>query len=429
MKKVIVVGSGAGGAAAALMLQSKFHVTILEEGKEFKPFSFSLSALEKLKKTGLFFDEREIQLLFPSMKVRKTEDRMIMVNGIGLGGTTTLSAGNALRMDKGLKVLGIDLEDEFQELNREIPVTNNHQNKWRNSTKRLFEICREMDLNPQPIPKLGDYSNCTKCGRCVLGCQYGVKWDSRQMLTAAQDLGAELVTGCKVLKVVIENGSVKGVQGQNGFYPADIVILAAGGFSTPVILQNSGIECESRLFVDPVLCVAAQCKGSLQNKELSMPFAVQREHYILSPYFDYLSFFFNKSWRYPASDTLSLMIKLADSSSGSVDNKSIKKTLTDFDKERLDEGVRICREILGRYGIKKEDIFLGTINAGHPGGMLPLTRQEAETFHNPKIPENLYVADATLFPEALGNPPILTIMAMARRVSKIINAKYGVPGI
>jgi hypothetical protein len=235
-------------------------------------------------------------------------------------------------------------------------------------------------------------------------------------------LGAELVTGCKVLKVVIENGSVKGVLGQNGFYPADIVILAAGGFSTPVILQNSGIECESRLFVDPVLCVAAKCKGSLQNKELSMPFAVQREHYILSPYFDYLSFFFNKSWRHPASDTLSLMIKLADSSSGSVDNKSIKKTLTDHDKEKLHEGVEICREILGRYGIKKEDIFLGTINAGHPGGMLPLTRQEAETFHNPKLPENLYVADATLFPEALGNPPILTIMAMARRVSKIISA-------
>ena len=422
MKKVIVVGSGAGGAAAALMLQSKFHVTILEEGKEFKPFSFSLSALEKLKKTGLFFDEREIQMLFPSMKVRKTEDRMIMVNGIGLGGTTTLSAGNALRMDKGLKVLGINLEDEFQELYREIPITNNHQNKWRNSTKRLFEICREMNLNPQPIPKLGDYSNCTRCGRCVLGCQFGVKWDSRQMLAAAQDLGAELVTGCKVLKVVIENGSVKGVLGQNGFYPADIVILAAGGFSTPVILQNSGIECESRLFVDPVLCVAARCKGSLQNKELSMPFAVQREHYILSPYFDYLSFFFNKSWRYPASDTLSLMIKLADSSSGSVDNKSIKKTLTDYDKEKLHEGVEICREILGRYGIKKEDIFLGTINAGHPGGMLPLTSQEAETFHNPKLPENLYVADATLFPEALGNPPILTIMAMARRVSKIISA-------
>jgi len=424
MKKVIVVGSGAGGAAAASKLQGKFNVTILEAGREFKPFSFSLSALEKLKKTGLFFDEREIQILFPSMKVQKTEDRMVMVSGAGLGGTTTLSAGNALRQDKGLKELGIDLEEEFRELYREIPITDNHQNKWRDTTKRLFEICREMELNPRPIPKLGDYKNCTGCGRCVLGCRYGVKWDSRQMIAAAQDAGAELTTGCKVLKVVVENGYAKGVQTKKGFYPADIVVLAAGGFSTPVILQNSGIECESRLFVDPVLCIAAEHKGSLQNKELSMPFAVQREHYILSPYFDYLSFFFNKGWRYPASDTLSLMIKLADSNTGSIDKNNISKTLTGIDKERLQEGAGICREILDRYGIKKDDIFLGTINAGHPGGMLPLTSQEAETFHNPRLPENLYVADATLFPESLGNPLILTIMAMARKVGKIIVERF-----
>jgi choline dehydrogenase-like flavoprotein len=430
MKRVIVVGSGAGGAAAARKLQGRFQVTVLEAGREFRPFSINISALEKLKKTGLFFDEREIQLLFPSMKVSKTEDRMVMVRGNSLGGTTTLAAGNALRMDKGLKELGIDLDDEFEELYREILITDDHKNKWRDTTRRLFEICREMDLNPQPIPKFGDYRGCTNCGRCVLGCRYGVKWDSRQFLKDAQNSGAILVTGCKVSKVVTENGTVKGVQAQKGlntlFYPADIVILAAGGFSTPVILQNSGIECESRLFVDPVLCVAAEWKGSLQNKELSMPFAVQREYYMISPYFDYLSFFFNKSWRYPASDTLALMIKLADTSTGSVDNKNIKKTLADIDKERLREGAGICKEILGRYGIRKDDMFLGTINAGHPGGMLPLTSQEGETFHNPKLPENLYVADATLFPESLGNPPILTIMAMAKRVAKIIMERFGI---
>jgi len=424
MKKVIVVGSGAGGAAAASMLQGKFNVTILEAGREFKPFSFSLSVLEKLKKTGLFFDEREIRLLFPSMRVRKTENKMVLVNGVGLGGTTTISAGNALRLDKGLNMLGIELEEEFRELYEEIPITYDHQNKWRDTTKKLFEICREMELDPKPIPKLGDYRNCTGCGRCVLGCRYGAKWDSRQMVAAAQDAGAELITGCKVLKVVVEKEYAKGVHTNKGFYPADIVILAAGGFSTPVILQNSGIGCESRLFVDPVLCIAAEYKGSLQNKELSMPFAVQKEHYILSPYFDYLSFFFNKSWRYPASDTLSLMIKLADSSTGSIDKNNIDKTLTGIDKERLQEGVGICREILDRYGIKKDDIFLGTINAGHPGGMLPLTGQEAETFHNPRLPENLYVADATLFPESLGNPPILTIMAMARKAAKIITERF-----
>ena len=423
MKRAIVVGSGAGGAAAARKLQGNFHVTILEAGREFKPFPLSLSALEKLKKTGLFFDEREIQLLFPSMKVQKTKD-MVMVSGSGLGGTTTISAGNALRMDKGLKDLGIDLDDEFKELYEEIPITDKHQDKWRDTTKRLFEICREMGLDPRPIPKLGDYNRCANCGRCVLGCPRGVKWDSRQFLKTSLDKGADLVTGCKVLKAVFENGSVKGVQARKGlnsvFYPADIVVLAAGGFSTPVILQNSGIECESRLFVDPVLCVAAKWKKSLQNKEFSMPFAVQREHYILSPYFDYISFFFNKSWQFPASDTLALMIKLADSSAGSIDKKNIKKTLTGVDKERLNEGIGTCKEILGRLGIRNNDIFLGTINAGHPGGMLPLTVEAAETFHDPRLPKNLYVADATLFPHSLGNPPILTIMAMAKRVSKII---------
>ena len=424
MKKVVIVGSGAGGAAAAKELQGKFQVTVLEAGKEFRPYPYSLNAFEKLKKTGLFLDEREIQVLFPSMRIRKTEDRMVMVSGSGLGGTTALSAGNALRMDGGLKKAGIDLDKEFEELYSEIPITDNHQDKWRESTKRLYKICDEMHLEPKPLPKFGDYKRCTGCGRCVLGCKYGVKWDSRQYLKAAADSGAEIITGCKVLKVVSENSSVIGVQAKNGFYPADIVILAAGGFSTPVILNNSGIECEDRLFVDPVLCVAAEYQGSLQNRELSMPFAVQKEHYIISPYFDHLSFFFNKKWRYKAADTVSLMIKLADSNTGYVEGNKINKTLTDIDMERLNEGVEICTEILYRFGIGKESTFLGTINAGHPGGMLPLTANEAESFHNPKLPGNLYVADATLFPESLGNPAILTIMAMAKRVGKIIIKNY-----
>ncbi len=428
MKHVLIVGSGAGGATAAKKLQGRFRVTILEAGGEFKPFTFSFPVLEKMRMTELFFDEREIQLLFPNMKVRKTEDKMVMVNGSGLGGTTTLSAGNALRQDQGLKELGIDLDSEFQELLREIPITYDHRDKWQPASRRLFEICEEMDLHPSPLPKLGDYSRCTGCGKCVMGCRYGVKWDSRHFIRDAQSLGAELILRCRAERVVIENNLAKGVEVKRGlkseFIPADIVILAAGGFSTPVILQNSGIPCQSRLFVDPVLCVSARHKGSLQNRELSMPFAVQREHEILAPYFDYLSFFFHKSWRYPASDIVTMMIKLADTCSGTVNGSRINKKLTAVDQERLGQAVELCREILNRFGIHRDDIFLGTINAGHPGGMLPLTAKEAESFHNPGMPDNLYVADGTLFPESLGNPPILTIMAMAGRVAKKVTESY-----
>jgi choline dehydrogenase-like flavoprotein len=197
------------------------------------------------------------------------------------------------------------------------------------------------------------------------------------------------------------------------------MILAAGGFGTPVILENSGIECEKRLFVDPVLCVAAEWKGALQNKEISMPFVVQRDGYILSPYFDFVSSFFHKRWKFRPDDTLGIMIKLADTNTGSVSKKAVKKTLTVQDNERLKGAVHECREIFSRLGIREEHTILGTINAGHPGGMLPLTEEESETFHSSRLPDNLYVADATLFPSSLGNPPILTIMAMAKRISKI----------
>ena len=90
-----------------------------------------------------------------------------------------------------------------------------------------------------------------------------------------------------------------------------------------------------------------------------------------------------------------------------------------MDRERLAEAVALCTELLRRFGAPPESLFLGTVNAGHPGGMLPLTPREAYSLHHDRLPPNLYVADATLLPRALGNPPILTIIALAKRVSKL----------
>ncbi len=114
------------------------------------------------------------------------------------------------------------------------------------------------------------------------------------------------------------------------------------------------------------------------------------------------------------------MIKLADSTAGSISKRELRKSLTALDKERLSGAVETAREILLRFGAKEQDIFLGTLNAGHPGGMLPLTAREAESLHHDRLPENLYVADASLIPESLGNPPILTIVALAKRISKLV---------
>ena len=403
---------------AARMLAKHFEVTVLEAGGNFKPFAFPLDKLAMFRKTGIYFDERMIQLLLPSMRIDRDKD-MVMVYGRGVGGTTTLATGNAVRADEGLKKIGINLDAEFEELNRELPITTDHQRYWNSITKQTFKVMQEMGLDPKPMPKLLRPNGCRMCGHCSIGCPTRAKWDVRELLD-----GINVVTNCRVSRIEIGDGKAKRVHATKGLqhltFDADVVIVAAGGYGTPDILRASGIECEPRLFVDPVLCVAAPMEKARQDHQLLMPFVSMREKYIISPYMDWLSFFFNRKWYKPMDGMVSLMIKLADVEQGDVHHNKMQKKLTAMDRLRLQQGVDDCREVLLRMGAKKEDIFLGTLNAGHPGGMLPLTEAEAETLHSPLLPDNLYVCDASLLPQSLGLPPILTIMALAKRITKII---------
>ena len=116
-------------------------------------------------------------------------------------------------------------------------------------------------------------------------------------------------------------------------------------------------------------------------------------------------------------DLASIMIKLADEERGSTDGKTIDKTMSSKDTERMEKAVAQSRGILARLGVPVEKQFLGMLNAGHPGGMLPLTHREKDSLHPAILPDNLYVADATLLLKPMGNPPILTIMALAKKMA------------
>jgi choline dehydrogenase-like flavoprotein len=352
---------------------------------------------------------------------------MALVHGRATGGTTTLATGNALRCDDVMLEIGIDLSTEFEATVAELPLSTDHEGRWRPVTRELFSVCDKLGLSPKITPKSVDYSRCRRCGRCVLGCPTGAKWDSREHLREAVNRGAKVVTGTRVERLAFgdsgaERGRATGVVtrrgGRSGFLPADVVVLAAGGLGTPAVLRRSGVPVLERLFVDPVLCVAAPADGCRLDEEVPMPFFVEGDGYIVSPYFDYLSFFFARSWRRPRHDIVSLMIKLADSEKGSVSGRQkVGKTLSAEDRTRLAAATESCIEILTRFGVRRDSVFLGALNAGHPGGMLPLTGLEREPLHADVLPPNVYVADASLLPRSLGKPPSLTIMALARRVA------------
>ncbi len=421
-KKVIVIGSGAGGAMTAHLLAHQFDVTVLEAGRAFKPLALPLDMLATFRATGLYLDERMIQLLLPAMRIDKQKE-MVMVYGRGVGGTTTLATGNAVRADEGLKRIGIHLDAEFEELQRALPITTDHERYWSPITRQTFEVMHQMGFDPQPMPKFLRTRGCRLCGHCSIGCPTRAKWDCRELLQ-----GIDVVTGCRVTRIDSGDRLARTVHATKGLqqlsFQADIVVVAAGGYGTPDILRASGIDCQRTLFVDPVLCVAAPMAGARQDRQLLMPFVSRRDKYIISPYMDWLSFFFNRAWRKPMDGLVSLMIKLSDVEQGDVHHNKMTKQLTPLDHQRLSQGVDDCREILLRMGANEHDIVLGTLNAGHPGGMLPLTAAEAQTLHASRLPDNLYVADATILPQSLGLPPMLTIMALARRISKIIADTY-----
>ncbi len=424
-KSAIVIGTGAGGAVVANELQGEYDVTILEAGSEFKSFSGSLQKLASLRATGIYRDISQIHSVVPNMIIDKSEEVSIM-RGIGLGGTTTLATGNAVRQDDDLKEIGINLDAEFERLFSEIPVTTEHKKKWNASMNKMFDTFSEMGLNPEVMPKALKAEECINCSHCAIGCPTNAKWDVREIVEKAVSKGANLVTDCKVTSLEIENNTVKAVhakrKNKSVTYTADLIVLCAGGLGTPAILNNSGIECKDSLFVDPLICVAGISPGFNQDRQMLMPFLSRHDGYILSPYIDYFSFFFDKKWRVPSSDLACIMIKLADEEKGYLEGEKVHKVLSEKDKEKFDEAIELCHEILTRMGIPRENHLVGLTAAGHPAGMLPLTENEKDTLHSPLLPDNLYVADATLLPKTMGFPPMLTIMALALKISeKIMN--------
>ena len=115
-----------------------------------------------------------------------------------------------------------------------------------------------------------------------------------------------------------------------------------------------------------------------------------------------------------------VLVRGNDENKGSTDGRHIDKTMSVNDHRNMGKAVSLCMDIVEQLGVPKEEQFLRTLNAGHPGGMLPLDEHSAKTLHDSSLPANLYVADATILPKAMGNPPILTFMALAKKIATLV---------
>ncbi len=417
---VIVVGSGVGGATVAKELaKSGKEVTVLEAGA-YPKVGTERRALNFY--TGGFWGPGEFSR--EGVEILRTE----MV-----GGSSFVTIGNGVRaLQKEFSAIGIDLEEEFQEVDEELNVQLCPEENMGPRTRLLMKASEEVDYDMRPMPKFVDFNRCHGCGKCAIGCVHGAKWSSRNYIGDALRNGAKLETKHKVLEVIHRGGEVNGVKVQtpDGVkeLESDLVVLTAGGIGTPVILQNSGIEAGSHLFADTFINTFGVVKGANFEPELGMATIVDEFHdsegYILSPFMEGPMDLLTD--RIPLSNKLAflntgkligVMAKTKDEPNGTVQSDgTIIKPVPPVDAEKVEKGHQRSRVLLEAAGVDPKTIFRTHIRAAHPGGTAGIGRvinkeQETEV-------SGLYVSDCSVFPETPGKPPVLTIAALSKHLAK-----------
>jgi hypothetical protein len=373
------------------------------------------------------FEDFLIGLDIPTSKEGVSVLRKIMA-----GGTTVISAGCGVRsLKKELAAFGISLDHEFEEAEKEMGISLLDTNHMSEGCEKIMWASKELGYKMEPMPKFVDTGKCKKCGMCVCGCDRRAKWTALDYLQEASQAGAEILYETTVEQVLVQYGKVKGVKGRgpNGSLQiiSDVVVLAAGGLGTPVILQQSVIkDAGSGFFVDLFIDMYGVTEGLDQFRGPQMALIDHEFHkskgFILSPYLlprkiAYLSDLGEEAANLPERGVVGIMIKIADEPVGHVyPDGSIDKPVTEQDWARLNEGSLISKEILVKAGADSKSILVSRPQGAHPGGTAAIGKIVDKDMQT-NI-DNLFVCDASVLPTSAGLPPILTIVALAKRLAK-----------
>lgn len=396
----VIVGAGAGGGLLARELaKSGKDVTIIEKG----PYIDSKDAFNCYNKSN-----PEIDLLATTC----------------VGGSTIVSMANMVRaLDEELHEYGIDLSKEYEYVEDLVGVHELDDSHIGRGTQLFLDAASELGLNVQKMPKAIREEDCVQCGKCAFGCPVNAKWSAKDFIDEAVEEGANLICDAEVSDVILCNLEACGVKyikdGEEYLLKSKKVILCAGATGSSVILKRSGLTGIARgVFIDPFVTVGGYLKDINFNKEVQMAGLVVGKNFVLSPHF---STFINEGEDpIEDKDTLSIMVKIADEAKGYVSGDGfVQKVNTINDIRRLSEGVVTAGFILEKAGVDPTTIRSTVYRGAHPGGTAPIG-EVVDSNLETEIP-NLFVCDASVLPIAPGKPPILTILALSKRLADYLN--------
>jgi cholesterol oxidase len=278
---VVVVGSGyGGGIAAARLAASGARVCLLERGRELHPGEYPTSALNALPFVQMTTPFGHVGARNALFDFRMHRDMSVLI-GSGLGGTSLINAGVALRprdsifkdprWPAALQVPGV-LDDGFRKAEAMLGSTPLPADDRIAKLDALDRVARTLG-GVATRPKINvtfspsenyagiDQHGCTLCGDCVTGCNVGAKNTVlMNYLPHAFVHGAHIFTGIDVRTVNraendwivrFRDATARGdAAPPTRFVRARVVVLAAGTLGTTEILLRSrdcGLQVSDKL--------------------------------------------------------------------------------------------------------------------------------------------------------------------------------------
>ena len=337
-------------------------------------------------------------------------------------------------------------------------------------------------------PLLRNISDCHGCGQCAFGCPTNAKQAMHiSYLPRGWRAGARVYSRCRVDRIVHEGGRARGLSArlldERGIPRGEIsisardVVVCAGAIHTPVLLQGSGVPDPSRqtgrnLRIHPATGVGGWVdddivawKGTLQS-------------YYIDSFFETHELMFEATTSVPGvgagsipgmgeramhdlgslANLITLGFYVSDTSSGRVWRRPNGEAIATYrlnalDARRLGIGIAVAAEVLLEAGASRvypglpgldtisaredlEQIRDRVLRPGHlrltafhPMGTARMgsdpERSVVDSWGRHHALDNLWVADASVFPTCVGVNPQMTIMAFAKRTAETIAARHG----
>ncbi|HEU0037371.1 MAG TPA: FAD-dependent oxidoreductase [Kofleriaceae bacterium] len=474
---VVVIGTGAGGAVVGRELaEAGLAVVFVEEGRYHDRSQFTGRAFQMqqrlYRRGGSTFSVGNVGIPIPL--------------GQSVGGTTTVNSGTCYRtpdrvLHEWAEELGLhDLAPDkmggyFERVEAVLGVEHARAELLGGNGRVIARGCDALGFKRHG-PLKRNAPACDGQGVCVFGCPTDAKRSTNvSYIPLALRAGAELFTGAKVTRIIVDAGQARGVvarteTGHVLTVRARAVVVACGAILTPLLLEAQSLGTRSgqlgkNLSIHP-------CAGALAEfDEQILPWKGIPQGYAIEDLHEEGILF--EGAMVPLELTMSMtqligpeLIRLAesfdkvssfgfmveDSSRGSVRSVMgqpvIQYWLQDKDVAHVKRGVDVLAQVffaagarrvhtpingfdilesaddlaaLRRATIKPWDLDL---SAYHPLGTARMGSDPASSVigpdHQVHDTKALYVVDGAAVPSSIGVNPQVTIMALATRAAEKI---------